>query len=167
MLCSVLVLSEDRRHLLHSAAPSLPAEYSRSIDGFESGPWAGSCGTAAFLGSTVIATDVTTDPHWDDYRELALPFGLRACWSSPVFGRDGSVLGTFAVYHREPHEPTESELALVRESTDLARIVMEQSHSDQTLRQSEERYRSVVAATAQAVWVLGPDGALGTRARGR
>ena len=160
VLCSVLLLSEDGRHLVHSAAPSLPADFSRAIDGSEIGPWAGSCGTAAFLGSTVIAADLATDPHWDDYRELAIPYGLRACWSSPVLRRDGAVLGTFAVYYREPHEPTASELALVREATDLARIVMEQSRSERTLRQSEERYRSLVAATAQAVWVLGADGAL-------
>src|SRR5882724_1024192 len=82
VLCSILLLSEDGRHLVHSAAPSLPVEYSRSIDGFEIGPWAGSCGTAAFLGSTVIAIDVATDPHWHDYRELAMPYGLRSCWSS-------------------------------------------------------------------------------------
>ncbi|HEY8258892.1 MAG TPA: PAS domain-containing protein [Gemmatimonadales bacterium] len=157
ILCSVLLLTEDGRHLLNGAAPSLPPEYSRSIDGLAIGPSAGSCGTAAFLGKPVIASDLTTDPRWAAYRTHALQHGLRACWSMPIFGRNGEVLGTFAVYHREPHEPTDSELALVREATDLARIAMEQARDERTLRQSEERYRTLVSATAQAVWVYRAD----------
>jgi PAS domain S-box-containing protein len=160
MLCSVLLLTEDGRHLVHGAAPSLPADYSLSIDGAEIGPTVGSCGTAAFLRTTVIAADIGSDPRWELYRDLALPHGLRACWSTPVLGRDGTVLGTFAVYHREPHEPTSTELALVQEATDLARIAMEQTRDAQALRRSEERYRTLVSATSQAVWVYRADGTL-------
>src|SRR5688500_2215474 len=46
MLCSVLLLDPDGIHLHSCAAPSLPAAYSRSIDGAAIGPQAGSCGTA-------------------------------------------------------------------------------------------------------------------------
>jgi PAS domain S-box-containing protein len=163
ILCSVLLLTEDGRHLVHGAAPSLPHEFSHSIDGAEIGPGAGSCGAAAFLRDTVIAADIANDPRWVHYRDLALPLGLRACWSSPVLGRDGTVLGTFAMYHREAHEPTEAELALVREATDLARIAMEQTRDAQALRRSEERYRTLVSATSQAVWVYRADGTLDAR----
>src|SRR5690606_41239767 len=48
--CSVLLLDADGLHLRHGAAPSLPPEYSRAIDGAAIGPTAGSCGTAAYLG---------------------------------------------------------------------------------------------------------------------
>src|SRR5262245_55481100 len=46
---SILLLDDDGAHLRHGAAPSLPAEYCRAIDGLPIGPRAGSCGTAAFL----------------------------------------------------------------------------------------------------------------------
>ena len=66
MACSVLLLSEDRKHLRHGAAPSLPDSYRRAIDGAAIGPRAGSCGTAAFLKRPVIVTDIARDPLWAD-----------------------------------------------------------------------------------------------------
>ncbi|MFX8782166.1 hypothetical protein ABTM76_20005 [Acinetobacter baumannii] len=47
-----------------------------------------------------------------DYRGLASMFGLRACWSTPIRGRDG-ICGTFAVYHLTPHRPSPREEHLV------------------------------------------------------
>ena len=84
MQCSVLLLGEDGIHVRHCAAPSLPAGYVRAIDGAPIGPRAGSCGTAMHRGTPVFVTDILTDPLWDDYRELAQQFGLRACWSMPI-----------------------------------------------------------------------------------
>ena len=87
LLCSVLLLDGDR--LRDGAGPSLPAAYRAAIDGVRIGPAVGSCGTAAFRREPVVVTDVATDPLWESYRGLALGHGLRACWSTPVFGRDG------------------------------------------------------------------------------
>ena len=50
MLCSVLLLSDDGNHIRHGAAPSLPDEYVRAIDGAPIGPKNGSCGTAMHRG---------------------------------------------------------------------------------------------------------------------
>ena len=48
MTSSVLLLDPDGVHLRHGAAPSLPADFVRAIDGSPAGPCAGSCGTAVF-----------------------------------------------------------------------------------------------------------------------
>src|SRR5690348_16937869 len=61
MLCSVLLLDEDRLHLRHGAAPNLPASYVEAIDGVAIGPNVGSCGTAAYFAKTVVVTDILTD----------------------------------------------------------------------------------------------------------
>ena len=111
-LCSVLAVDEQGR-LQHIASPSLPADYSQSIDGTPIGPNVGSCGTAAFRAAAVEVTDIATDPLWSDYRHLALPLGLRACWSSPITASDGRVIGTFAFYHRTPTGPGELERRIV------------------------------------------------------
>jgi hypothetical protein len=58
MLCSIFFLDPDNEHLRHGAAPSLPKSFTRSIDGKRIGPNAGSCGTAAFSGETVIVEDM-------------------------------------------------------------------------------------------------------------
>jgi GAF domain-containing protein len=111
---SILLLDGDRKHLLHGAAPSLPREYCESIHGLQVGPSAGSCGTAAFMGHSIFVTDLATDPLWNDYRHLALPHGLRSCWSTPVRSDSDEVIGTFAIYHSTACAPTEGEILAVK-----------------------------------------------------
>ena len=72
MLCSVLLLDEDGTTLRHGAAPSLPADYMRAIDGLPIGPTAGSCGTAMHFGTPVFVDRHQTDPLWAPYRDIAL-----------------------------------------------------------------------------------------------
>jgi GAF domain-containing protein len=100
LLCSVLLLDADGVTLRTGAAPSLPKEYCAAIDGARIGPDVGSGGTAVYRKQPVIVSDVASDPLWQKYRGLALPHGLRACWSTPIVAQSGAVLGTFAVYYR-------------------------------------------------------------------
>src|SRR5262245_32280714 len=102
MACSVFLLSADRKHLCHCVAPNLPDDYIHAIEGAEIGPRAGSCGAAAFLGHSVIVSDIARDPAWTDYKDVALESGLKACWSMPILSTRGDVLGTFAMYHPHP-----------------------------------------------------------------
>lgn len=118
ILTSVLLLSPDGKHLTHGAAPSLPKPYVEAINGAEIGPSAGSCGTAAYLGRPVYVTDIATDPLWAAYREVALPHGLRSCWSTPIRHDGGDVMGTFAIYHRTLSGPTRDELNAIEIITD-------------------------------------------------
>ena len=113
LLCSILLLDPDRKTLRHAAAPSLPQSYVEAIDGVAIGPNVGSCGTAAFRGEAVFSSDIACDPLWTQYRELALSHGLRACWSTPIMSRDGTVLGTFAMYYREPRSPSTEDLQVI------------------------------------------------------
>jgi PAS domain-containing protein len=113
-MTSILLLDASGKHLRHGAAPSLPSAYNEAIDGIEIGPAVGSCGTAAFVGHAIYVTDIERDPLWADFRALAIQHGLRACWSTPFFAPDSTVLGTLAVYYREPRAPTEWEKEVVR-----------------------------------------------------
>ena len=133
MLGSILLLDPEGKHLHFGAAPSLPRAYSEAIEGVEIGPCAGSCGTAAFLGSAVYVSDIATDPLWSDYRELALSHGLRACWSIPILTRGHEVLGTFAMYHREAREPTVRDLMLVDLVIQTAALVIDRERAHRAL----------------------------------
>jgi GAF domain-containing protein len=113
LLTSILLLDESGRYLSHGAAPNLPQSYCEAIDGTEIGPEAGSCGTAAFVGHSIYVTDIATDPLWANYRHLALPHGLRACWSTPIFNEAGKLLGTFAIYYRTPRAPHPEEVEAI------------------------------------------------------
>ena len=144
LLCSVLLLDADGVTLRHGAAPTLPKEYNRAIEGTKIGPSAGSCGTAAYRRQPVIVSDIANDPLWDDFRELALAHGLHACWSMPVASQNGTILGTFAIYYREPRTPESEHLQLIAHATHLAGIAIERDHAQAELRAAENRYRTLV-----------------------
>ncbi|MBD8874386.1 EAL domain-containing protein [Rhodanobacter sp. DHB23] len=133
--CSLLLL--DGRRLLHGAAPSLPEAYARAVHGLEIGEARGSCGTAAWSGQRVVVVDIATHPYWTDYRELAMAHGLRACWSTVIPGSHGEVLGTFAVYYREPREPRPDELASIDRLVPLAGIAIESARLLGRLRERD------------------------------
>lgn len=118
IITSILLLSADGKRLTHCAGPNLPMSYREAIDGSAIGPSVGSCGTAAYLKRPVHVTDIATDPLWADYRHLALPHGLHSCWSTPILDADGSVLATFAIYHRTTGGPDQDELDAIDMITD-------------------------------------------------
>jgi PAS domain S-box-containing protein len=133
VLGSILLLDDDGRHLRHGAAPSLPSAYSEAIDGLEIGACAGSCGTAAYLGAAVYVSNIESDPLWADYKDLALGHGLRACWSIPILTHGGKVLGTFAMYHREPREPTFRDMLLVDLTIQTAALIIDRDRAKSAL----------------------------------
>ncbi len=125
MLCSILLLSADGNHVRHAVAPSLPESYVKVIDGSPIGPKHGSCGTAMFRGKPVIVADISTDPLWDEYRNFAWAIGVAACWSTPIMSSKGKVLGSFAMYYREPRTPDGQERHLTDVATKLAALAIE------------------------------------------
>lgn len=123
LMCSVLSVDEAGRvHPL--AAPSLPASYSQALDGVPIGPKAGSCGTAAWRREPVQVLDIASDPLWDDYRALALGYGLAACWSSPIMLGPERVAATFALYYRKPRAVQELHRRMVEACTQLCRVAL-------------------------------------------
>ena len=152
MLCSVLLVDADNR-VRHCAAPGLPKAFTQAIDGSPIGPKAGSCGTAAFRRERVFVADIVHDPLWEDYRHLAAPHGLRACWSTPIFDPQNKVLGTFAIYYKRPGLPQEQHLRLIESTSHTATICLNRHRTKQALRESEERFRQVVENIAGVYWM--------------
>ncbi|MEG4229546.1 PAS domain S-box protein [Microcoleus sp. N9_B2] len=147
---SVLLLDKDGQHLLHGAAPSLPESYNAAVNGAAIGPDVGSCGTAVYRREPVIVTDIATDPLWENYRDLAFTFGLRSCWSSPIFSSVGEVLGTFAMYCAQPRAPENFELQSIETVRHLAGIAIERKQAEESLKQlNQELENRVEQRTAQ------------------
>jgi PAS domain S-box-containing protein len=148
-LCSILMLDTTTGRLRHGAARSLPPGFVAAIDDIPVGPAVGSCGTAAFTRQRVIVPDVSADPRWANYADLALAHGLRACWSTPVLATTGAVLGTFAVYYREAREPNADELRLVEVLSDLTAIAIERKHAAIELRKAKEAAEAASQAKSE------------------
>ena len=158
MWCTVLLLDEDGTTVRHGAAPSLPADYMRAIDGLPIGPTAGSCGTAMHFGTRIVVTDIETDPLWAPYREVALRFGLRACWSTPIFSPQRKVLGSFAMYYGQPRSPQDDEIQLIENGANIARIAIEHQRASHALKESEARTRAILRAIPDWMFVMSADG---------
>ncbi len=156
MLCSILLLDDDGLTVHHGAAPHLPHAYIKAIDGQKVGPKAGSCGTAAHRGEPVIVTDIATDPLWEDYRALALQYGLRACWSTPIFDERRGVIGTFAQYFEEPKTPQKYHYKLVEIGTHLATIAIGRQKVEDELRRRERQLADSerIAHVGSFEWVI-------------
>ena len=123
---SIMLLQPDGEHLQVAAGPGLPDDYKASIDGIAIGEGVGSCGTCATRGEAVIVSDVLHDPLWAAYSGLLQQFPLRACWSHPIMAHDGRVLGTFATYFAEPRSPRDDELNIIRRTSHLMAIAIQQ-----------------------------------------
>jgi PAS domain S-box-containing protein len=151
VLASILLVDGD--HLRHGGAPSLPKAYTDAIDGTVIGPSAGSCGTAAYRGEPVIVEDIATDPLWADYRDLALPHSLRACWSTPIFSSQGKVIATSAMYFREPRRPTRRDQEIIDQIAYLAGVTIQQQLAQENLSRSEAYLAEAQKLTHTGSWV--------------
>jgi len=109
--------------------PSLPEDYSRALDGVAIGPDIGSCGSAAFYGTPVLAMDLDTDPRWQPFKARPLEVGLRACWSTPIKAKDGRVIGTFAFYFRECRPPSRWHQHIVDACVHLSALAIERKEA--------------------------------------
>jgi diguanylate cyclase (GGDEF)-like protein len=132
-LCSILLVDEFGKKLTMGAAPSLPGFYNSAIDGVLIGKGVGSCGHAAFTKKRTIIENVSTHPYWSEFVNLTTKAGLKACWSEPIINSNGLVLATFAIYKKKVSKPSISELLLIEQFGNLAKIAVERKKNYETI----------------------------------
>ncbi len=150
--CSVLLLDDERQHLLAGSGGSLPEEYMQAVNGLTIGPEVGACGSAAFRNETVVVEDIATDYRFEQARNFVMSFGLRACWSVPIRDCNNGVLGTFAMYHYRPARPDALQSQVVETGARLAANVIERLRATQGLRENEERIKLAEKAASLGIW---------------
>ncbi len=146
MFCTIWLPDEDGRHLRCAAAPGLPG-FGAHVGAMAVSPKGASCGTAIYRREPVYATDILTDPIWDDYRHLVLPYGIRSVWSRPLFASDGKALGTFAVLYREVRSPGTTDLTLIENASHVTTIAIERHINEEALRHERDRLRLLLEIT--------------------
>lgn len=151
---SVLLVDEDGKRLRHGAAPSLPAHYNSAVDGIPIGEGVGSCGTAAFRQEAVLVRDIATDPLWKDFKGLALPIGLRSCWSTPIYGSDGRLIGTWAVYRDVAGDPEPGDALIVSIATRLASVAIERARIEDAVRHQRDLTKAITDNTGAALFMM-------------
>jgi diguanylate cyclase (GGDEF)-like protein/PAS domain S-box-containing protein len=156
-LCAIRLLDEGDA-LRQVVATRLPREYCVAMEEVPVGMRFGSCAAAVYLQRQVIVADIAKDALWEYRRAVAVRNGLRACWSTPIHGSDGSIAGTFAVYLRKPGTPSGREFELMARMTQLAGIAIERRRAEDALRQSEARFRGLFENVVEGVYRSTIDG---------
>ncbi len=133
IVCSILLLDKDQKHLLMGAAPHLPDFYKKAIDGIEIGKGVGSCGTAVFTKQRVIVEDIQSHPYWEPFKDVTTKANLKACWSEPIMGSHNKILGTFEIYHHEISSPEQKDFELIEFYARLVAITIERSQTNERL----------------------------------
>ena len=156
VLASILLMDANGKQLRHGAAPNLPKAYTEAIDGAFIGSSVGSCGTAAYRAEQVIVSNIATDPLWDAFRDLALSHSLLACWSTPIFSSEGKVIGTFAMYYREPRSPSPLEQDTIKHITHLAGVAIQRKLAETARRESEAYLAEAQRLSHTGSWAWTP-----------
>jgi PAS domain S-box-containing protein len=137
--CGVYQIDWCGPTFLTPVAPSLPASYTALIEGWPVRGDVAPCGIAACSGGQIVVPDIEADPRWNatPYCEHVVTHGLRSVWSTPIFSRTGSVLGTFCVYQRTEARPSPRQQELIGQVTHIASIAIERAQADAALKRSE------------------------------
>lgn len=158
MICSILLLDRNQSFLTVGAAPNLPKFYNQAINGLKIGPEVGCCGAAAFTKQRVVVENIMDNSFWTPYRPLAVAAGLSSCWSEPIIDPDRNVLGTFAIYHRFIHAPSEADIVTISEAANIAAIAIHRKRVEEDIISQERRFRSVFEGSNDAILLVGKDG---------
>jgi formate hydrogenlyase transcriptional activator len=144
--CTIWLPDAAGRYLSCAAAPSLPG-FAANVGRMSVGPKGASCGTAVYRRAPVYVADILRESIWDDYRDLVLPYGIRAVWSRPLFAREGKILGTFAILYREVRNPDAIDLRLIENASHIAAIAIERRLHEEALRHERDRLRLLLEIT--------------------
>lgn len=152
MYCSILGVDREQEKIYHLAAPRLPQEYCTAINGTRIGPKAGSCGTAAYHREQVVVSDIAKSPLWEDYKQYILPYGLKACWSTPVISPKGTqVLATFAIYYDTEREPGKDELQMIDRTINILRALIESKRNEEHTAEQTRRLQDIAAISSHNI----------------
>lgn len=160
---AIAFVDESGKHLVHGAAPSFSESYRQAVKGVPIGPHMASWGAAAYFGTAVYANDVMTDPNWSEWREFAIEQGIRACWSTPIKGTDGQVLGVFSSYYATTRLPSPQDIDATALVTRTAALAIERSQYDRELEKRVE----LAIAERDRIWRLSPELLAVVNAEGR
>ena len=157
-LCTVSTYDESSGVLRHIAGQRLSREFLNAITEVTIAARNGSCAAAIFLQRQVVVAEIARDALWENLRKPALAAGLRACWSTPIRVSDGRMVGTVALYFRQPRSPLKRDFELMARLTALAGIAIERMRAEEALRRSEARYRGLFENVIEGVYRATVDG---------
>jgi len=156
--CAINLLDKEGQVVRFGVAPRLPREFVAAMDHAPVGIRFGSCAAAVYLSRQVTVADIETDALWEYRRVAARHAGLSAAWSAPIVASDGTIVGTFSVYQRQPGLPLSRDHELMSRMSQIAGIAIERRSAEDALRESEAKFRGLFESVMEGVYRTTRDG---------
>jgi PAS domain S-box-containing protein len=106
------------------------------------------CGRALRGGTRAVIEDVERDDLYAPYRKAAAAAGYRGVQSTPLYDREGALLGVLSTYWRAPHRPSEQELLTLDLYARQAINFIIRARAEEASRESERRTQEHAAELA-------------------
>jgi PAS domain S-box-containing protein len=154
-IVAIHLMEPDGYHFGYVVAPSLPANYARATRGMDARQELGCCSSAVVSQTSTIVADFADDlprKRWPIFTAEMIAMGLRACFTTPIISAEKKVLGTFAIYYREPRQPSLRDHQLVDFVTGTVALAIERKQAEKALRESEQRHRQLLSLMPAAVY---------------
>lgn len=153
ILCSILLISDDRLHLRMGAAPSLDDESRDALDGMAIEEGVGASGTAAFRKQRVVVEDIFNDPNGQRFHDFARRSGVTSAWAEPIFSSSGELLGTFAAYHTHKSPASSEQHEVLRQASQLAALVISHERNARSLDASLGTFQGIFESVDEALLI--------------
>lgn len=150
-ICTILLYDKETNTLGSGVGPGMPDFYNEAIDGILVGEGIGSCGSAAFTKQLVCVDNIGTHPYWVAFKELAFRAGVQSCWSQPILSSTNEMVGTFAIYHREPRTPDEIDLQRIAYAARFANLAIENRRIRAEILEHKNHLEQLVAERTEAL----------------
>ena len=138
---SILLADEDGYSFSTVVTPGLPAEFIRTMERAAANTldeeWNNSCG------EIVTFENMREHLQWVACRQAVIDAGLQDCWSIPVCGTAGNVLGIINILRCQSGGPTAEESAMLQRTGQVVAIVIEHRRMDDALRAREHNFRTM------------------------
>jgi GAF domain-containing protein len=144
--CSLMLLTPDRKLLLHTAAHGLSEWYVRK------GPVSADDSISEALEGKPVAVPDATEDQRIQYREQAFKEGIASILSVPVMLRE-EIIGVMRVYTAEPRHFTDEDIYFAGAAAHLGAIALENARLHEAAsRDYEELARDVAEWRAALGW---------------
>lgn len=112
-----------------------------------------SCGGALHKAAREIVRDVELCDYVQGTEDLDFfrLSGIRGVQSTPLLSRSGHLVGMISTHWKKPHEPGERELQLLDVIARQAADLLERRKAQESLRESEERFRAIISQTVVGI----------------
>ncbi|GEM_PF-4569951 len=131
-------------------AGSMPEAYGRAVAGFQIAPNSPLCGVAVYTGRALIVSDITLDPLWEPFLQLAEEHSIRACWTFPIQTLAGKVVGTFTMCFKEPRDANPRDLELAAAVAHAAALIISRDTESRERQLAQDALRDSVVLEREA-----------------